>query len=143
MSVFDIDTLIHREYLWVPASLRAECVLGESGRVRACVRAHGIADAKRSDARVAKNGDPRLKTEQLQGMQRIAAHTLLPAVDSESNTRTTTVLRLDHHVTRVRYGKVAPIIVAYPDNSDDYLVDQHNMLLSARLQRQTFEDSNR
>jgi len=43
-------------------------------RARACVRACGIADAKRSDARVAKNGDPRLKTEQLQGMQRIAAH---------------------------------------------------------------------
>lgn len=37
-------------------------------------RARGIADTGRSNARVAKNGDPRLKTEQRQGMQRIAAH---------------------------------------------------------------------
>jgi len=37
-------------------------------------RARRIADTGRSNARVAKNCDPRLKTEQHQGMQRIAAH---------------------------------------------------------------------
>lgn len=42
-------------------------------------------------------------------------------------------LRLDRHVTRVRYGKVAPIIVAYPDNSDDYLVRRCNVLLSGKI----------
>lgn len=53
-----IDTLIHRECLRIRNAAESAC---------------GIADAY-SDARVAKNGDPRLKTEQLQGMQRIAAH---------------------------------------------------------------------
>jgi len=47
--------------------------------------------------------------------------------------RTAMDLRLDRHVTRVRYGKVAPIIVAYPDNSDGYLVGRCNVLFSAKF----------
>lgn len=58
--------------------------------------------------------------------------------------RTAMDLRLDRHVTRVRYGKVAPIIVAYPDNSDDYVVGHCNMLLSVkflRVDRRALKDS--
>lgn len=47
-----------------------ETHVAESGRVHA----RGGNASERSNARVAKNGDPRLKTEQRQGMQRVAAH---------------------------------------------------------------------
>lgn len=76
----------------------------ESGRR---VHAHGENANGRSNARVAKNGDPRLKTEQRQGMQRVAAHL---AVSRRQRARrgelvyvaahTAMDLRLDRHETR-------------------------------------------
>lgn len=62
----------------------------ENGRVR---RGESRS-AERSNARVAKNGDPRLKTEQRQGMQCIAAHlaagglTASPGYRAAANART-------------------------------------------------------
>lgn len=127
---------IFREHQrWSPAR---EAHVAESGRVHA----HGENTSGRSNARVAKNGDPRLKTEQRQGMQRVAAHLAVrsgrqPTTASPAwrarirGTHGDGLTTRSSRNARVRYGKVAPIIVAYLDNAGDNLVDWCNVLLSA------------